>query len=64
MKSNQAKPLKSVWAKAGEELGNFLTEGEAEEQILLAWMPTEGKLANKSACQESYSSVKSGRSLA
>src|SRR5262249_23304161 len=30
----------------------------------LAWMPTEGKLANKSACQESYSSVKSGRSLA
>src|SRR5262249_47066678 len=36
----------------------------AELQHSLAWMPTEGKLANKSACQESYSSVKSGRSLA
>jgi len=47
MKSNQAKPLKSVWAKAGEELGNFLTEGEAEEQILLAgqegWISRSGE---------------------
>ena len=30
----------------------------------LAWMPMEGKLANKLACNRSRLSLKSGRSLA
>src|SRR5262249_46798441 len=51
MTSNQAKPLKSVWAKAGEELGNFLTEGKAEREIPKAALSMASLDALKRACE-------------